>query len=823
MIEENVGLKQRCMKAAKLMLEDSDAAPEAVGLDLLGLVFLRAVEGGPGMRGTAAALGQAMATLERANPALQGVLPTDYTQYSDAALARVLALLEPATAQDLDNDALGTLYEDFLFRHAKSISDSHGAVYTPPSVVRLMTNILEPDHGILLDPACGSGRMFLGGVGRDVTCYGQELMPAAARLCRMNLALHGLRGTVAASNTLYQDAHGLEGKCDFVLANPPYNLKNVDTAQVLAAGRLPFGLPCGAEGAARNVNYLWLSYVYAYLNDWGRAAVVMVATAADARGDAQRLRREMVETGHLEAMIGVNDRFFKNRNVGSTLWFFDKGRAQEDTLFVDARGYDCALDRTRRGWDRWQIKNLTAIVWLFRGRQDKYRALLEEYRQELGTPLPGSLAEARKMFRDRPQALAAAEAAVWLYEKFCGGVYRDIPGLCRRVSRAEMAKHEYSLNPVEYVYPVPQTDTAPGWAEVCLGDIGDLCGGLNFKADAYGPGTGIILGTDFQDRTYPDYDSLGQVRAECVKPGHELKDGDIVIARSNGTAGLVGRCMLIREPPCPVTFSHNCIRFRGQDRRKYDPEFMTYLMKTNAFRSAMAAQARDGTTKNLSQQSLGAYMIRVPDIRRQREIAAILRGYDAKIQAGERQIRSLQMEAARMFEVRFRAEGFRNCVHTPLEDLLELHYHKRPIGTEPGEIPLYSSRGVLCHVAEAKLEGEYILVPRKGDLSHVMLARGRFSANETLFCGRPKRADVTMYLYHYLLSYGLEKLDARLRKPQINLKSLNALPVPMPAEETLKAFEDAAEQCWQTIQETEQKNRALLRERDDMIEMLFRQ
>ncbi|MBR5570699.1 MAG: N-6 DNA methylase, partial [Oscillospiraceae bacterium] len=288
------------------------------------------------------------------------------------------------------------IYEYFLNKFAKNIASDDGVFFTPKSLVKMIVNVLEPKKGILLDPACGSGGMFVqtgdfvnhAGMSANaaMTFYGQEKVEYNAQLCLMNMAVHGLNGKILSgneANTFYHDAHALEGCCDYVMANPPFNVDKVKSESAMNAGRLPFGVPSiNAAKEFGNGNYLWISYFYAYLNEKGRAGFVMASSATDSSGKDRDIRQKLVETGHVDVMMSVGNNFFYTKSLPCSIWFFDKGKAeaiQDHVLFIDARNYYTVVDRTLNEWSEWQLKNLNAIVWLYRGEVDKYQALLREY------------------------------------------------------------------------------------------------------------------------------------------------------------------------------------------------------------------------------------------------------------------------------------------------------------------------------------------------------------------------------------------------------------------------------------------------------------
>lgn len=255
-----------------------------------------------------------------------------------------------------------------------------------------------------------------------MTFYGQEKVEYNAKLCLMNMAVHGLTGVIKSgdeANTFYHDAHNKEGECDYVMANPPFNVDKVKAESAQNAGRLPFGLPAVNDaGEISNANYLWISYFYAYLNEHGRAGFVMASSATDSQRKDKDIREALVNTGHVDVMISVGNNFFYTKSLPCTLWFFDKGKPEnllDKVLFIDARNYYTVVDRTLNEWSEWQLKNLAAIVWLYRGETDKYKALLQEYHAVLGSD---SFEDSKKKLEEQIQSLRAeAKAAVDNAEK----------------------------------------------------------------------------------------------------------------------------------------------------------------------------------------------------------------------------------------------------------------------------------------------------------------------------------------------------------------------------------------------------------------------
>ena len=449
----------------------------------------------------------AMELVEQQSEQLSGVLPKDYTMFSDELLAELLRIFNKSALDEVGGDIVGRIYEYFLNKFAKNIAQDDGVFFTPKSLVKMIVNVLEPTQGVLLDPACGSGGMFVqtgdfvehAGMraNASMTFYGQEKVEYNAKLCLMNLAVHGLTGVIKSgdeANTFYHDAHNLAGECDYVMANPPFNVDKVKSESAQSAGRLPFGLPSvNKNKEVGNANYLWISYFYAYLNERGRAGFVMASSATDSQGKDKDIREKLVQTGHVDVMVSVGNNFFYTKSLPCSLWFFDKGKREElrdRVLFIDARNYYTVVDRTLNEWSEWQLKNLNAIVWLYRGEADKYHALLKEYRQELGemlsfpdrakqleTDLKNAQAEAKEAvaqaarkekkrieaeYQDTIQAieqkLTVAKEALWLTEKFGEGEYADIPGLCRVATLGEIEAKGYSLTPGAYVGVAPTED-----------------------------------------------------------------------------------------------------------------------------------------------------------------------------------------------------------------------------------------------------------------------------------------------------------------------------------------------------------------------------
>lgn len=471
----------------------------------------------------------AMQLIEDQSEQLTGVLPKSYTDFSDELLAELLRIFNNSALDDVGGDIIGRIYEYFLNKFAKNIASDDGVFFTPKSLVKMIVNIIEPKQGVLLDCACGSGGMFVqsgdfvnaAGMNANstMTFYGQEKVEYNAQLCLMNMAVHGLTGVIKSgdeANTFYHDAHNLNGCCDYIMANPPFNVDKVKAESCENAGRLPFGLPSvNKNKEVGNANYLWISYFYSYLNEHGRAGFVMASSATDSQGKDKDIREKLIKTGHVDVMISVGNNFFYTKSLPCSLWFFDKAKGEairDKVLFIDARNYYTVVDRTLNEWSEWQLKNLNAIVWLYRGETEKYTALLQEYSDylhaeaeaaenddlkdavyqdsfaDIVSALKEKLSALRKAAKAEVDAagkrdkksvqqqyddriayienmLIVAKEAHWLYEKFGDGVYADVLGLCKLASISEIEEKGWSLTPGAYVGVAPVEDDGVDFAE----------------------------------------------------------------------------------------------------------------------------------------------------------------------------------------------------------------------------------------------------------------------------------------------------------------------------------------------------------------------
>ena len=345
-----------------------------------------------------AAVTDAMEAVEDHFPPLAGQLPKDYQGFEDDVLEEMMRTFDSEALRTASGDVFGRIYEYFLAEFSKQGAHDNGEFFTPPSIVQTIVNVIEPDHGIFFDPACGSGGMFvqsghfIEGQGQNtmqrVTFYGHEKNETTAKFAQINLSVHGLQGNIRAGNeaiTYYRDPHELAGKCDFVMANPPFNVDEVDAEKVKGDKRLPFGFPgVNKSKKVSNANFLWLQYFYSYLNENGRAGVVMSSQASSAgRGEAE-VRQKMVETGALDVMIDIRGNFFYTRTIPCQLWFFDRTKERDEArrdhvLMLDARNIFRKVTRAIFDFSPEQQKNIAAIIWLYRGQSKRFLSLVESY------------------------------------------------------------------------------------------------------------------------------------------------------------------------------------------------------------------------------------------------------------------------------------------------------------------------------------------------------------------------------------------------------------------------------------------------------------
>lgn len=382
------------------------------------------------------AINDAMKAIETDNEELRDVLPKNYQSFEKRILIELLKILN-SIPMDIEGDTFGKIYEYFLGEFAMTEGQKGGEFFTPTSIVKLIVEVIEPYHGRIFDPACGSGGMFVQSAhfvekhkkrpSDEIAVYGQENKTETLRLCKLNLAVHGLSGDIKDGNTYYEDPHHCVNKFDFVMANPPFNVDRVDKERIKDDPRFPFGMP-----KTDNANYLWIQIFYSALNKNGRAGFVMANSAGDARASELEIRKKLIESKAVDVIISIGSNFFYTVALPCTLWFFDKGKTltpslsqkerekavdrKDKVLFIDARHIYRQIDRAHRDFTPEQIEFIAGIVRLYRGDN-----------------------------------MVETLHATSLQEKFPDGKYRDVAGLCKVATIKEIEAQGWSLNPGRYV------------------------------------------------------------------------------------------------------------------------------------------------------------------------------------------------------------------------------------------------------------------------------------------------------------------------------------------------------------------------------------
>lgn len=371
------------------------------------------------------AINDAMKLIEQENEDLRDVLPKNYQRIENSTLRELIRVLA-SIPDDIEGDAFGKIYEYFLGKFAMKEGQKGGEFFTPTSLVKLIVEVIEPYHGQILDPASGSGGMFVQSAkfvehhkkipSKEISMNGIERVTETIRLAKMNLAVHGLSGDIREANSYYEDPHESYGKFDFVMANPPFNVSGVDKERIKGDKRFSLGIP-----STDNANYLWIQLFYHSLNEKGRAGFVMANSAADARGAELEIRKQLIKSGAVDALISIGPNFFYTVTLPCTLWFFDRAKPKtlhkDSVLFIDARNIFRQIDRAHRDFTPDQVEFIANIARLHRG--------------------------------EPVETMCGSEAQ--LKEKFPDGKYQDIAGLCKVASIAEIEAQGWSLNPGRYV------------------------------------------------------------------------------------------------------------------------------------------------------------------------------------------------------------------------------------------------------------------------------------------------------------------------------------------------------------------------------------
>jgi len=355
------------------------------------------------------AIDNAMKLIEDEYDNLKGVLPKNFSIFSKDLLRELLRIFNKEVLQKAEGDLFGKIYEYFLNKFAMTGAQEGGEFFTPMSLVQTIVNVIQPDHGIVFDPACGSAGMFVQTgyfieseghkPAEKVTFYGQEKADLNTKLAKMNLTVHGLEGNIQEGNTFYEDKHNLVGGADFVMANPPFNVDGVDKAKD-AVKKDPRLMIDGKVNLPKNdnANYLWIQYFYNYLKPIGRAGFVMASSASDAGHSEKDIREKLVKTGAVDVMMAIGNNFFYTRSLPCTLWFFDRAKEQDierkdKVLMLDARKIYRKVTSKVNDFSPEQLQNLICIVNLYRGNTQKFESTVKDYLQT-STDLAKETAEA---------------------------------------------------------------------------------------------------------------------------------------------------------------------------------------------------------------------------------------------------------------------------------------------------------------------------------------------------------------------------------------------------------------------------------------------
>jgi len=398
------------------------------------------------------AINDAMKAIEDENEELKDVLPKTYVRLEKDTLFTLLRIFN-SIPMDIEGDVFGKIYEYFIGEFAMSEGQRGGEFFTPTSLVKLIVEIIEPFHGRIFDPACGSGGMFVQSArfvenhrrnpSAEIMVYGQEKTAETIRLCKMNLAVHGLSGDIRQGNTYYEDHHNCVGRFDFVMANPPFNVDGVNKEKIAADPRFPYGMP-----KVDNANYIWIQQFWSALNDNGRAGFVMANSASDARQSELEIRRKLIEDRSVDVMVAIGPNFFYTVTLPCTLWFLDKKKdtdRKDRVLFIDARHIYTQIDRAHREFTPQQIEFIANIVRLYRG---------EDVETVNGSKMD---------------------------EAFPDGVYADVPGLCKVATIENIREQGYSLNPGRYVGVAERKEEDFDFMERLM-ELNEELEGLNLEA-----------------------------------------------------------------------------------------------------------------------------------------------------------------------------------------------------------------------------------------------------------------------------------------------------------------------------------------------------
>ncbi|MBP8792914.1 MAG: SAM-dependent DNA methyltransferase [Lutibacter sp.] len=444
-IDKNLPVNPRTGKKREANKDDFAAAGAILLNEKSKYDYLAALPEGEDI---AQAINNAMKLIEDEYKDLEGILPKSYQEFDDKLLRDLVRVFNKDAVKKAKGDVFGRIYEFFLMKFSMQGAGAQegGEFFTPPSLVNLIVNFIQPNHGIIHDPACGSGGMFVQtahfiqdhenkSVNEAITVYGTELKSNNTKLAKMNLAIHGIEGKIIESNSFYTNPHNLTGKCDFVMANPPFNVDKIDAKNKFLAedNRLPFGAPLTGKGTISNGNYLWMQYFHSYLNATGRAGFVMASSATDAGNAEKLIRQKLIETGDVECIVSISNNFFYTRSLPCHVWFFNKDKKKENKdkiLMIDARNTFRKVSTTINDFSDEHLEGLTALINAFRNNNVTLSAVEGSH-------------------KENEPALSLSNE--WLQTHFPNNNYQNVEGLCKIVDLAEVIEQDYSLTPGRYV------------------------------------------------------------------------------------------------------------------------------------------------------------------------------------------------------------------------------------------------------------------------------------------------------------------------------------------------------------------------------------
>ncbi len=476
-------------KGTRMEKSLKEIAIEKCGFFLPECAYYDYINNAPDDANKAVLVKKAMEAIEKENPKLEGVLPKEVygglvPEEEPELLSKIVRIFKDIP-ENSTLDIFGEIYEYFLGNFALAEGKDGGTFYTPATVVRYMVEVLNPEPGDkkFLDPACGSGGMFVQAARymhahnaskaeqMKFRCYGVEKEPDTVKLAKMNLLLNNVRGEITEANSFYSDPYNAVGQFDYVMANPPFNVDEVVFDKVKDDARFnTYGVPRNKSKSTKkesdkketvpNANYLWIGYFATALKETGKAALVMANSASDAGGSEHEIRKKLIEEGVISQMVTLPSNMFSSVTLPATLWFFDKQKCHTDKkdeiLFIDARNVFTQVDRAHRKFSDEQIKNLGIITKLYNGDEQAFVNLIEEYKvQKEKAP---EVSDDKEIM---PKSYWQTQID-WLNERFPEGKYQDVIGLCK-VAKLDgedgIIDQDYSLNAGRYVGVVIEDDS----------------------------------------------------------------------------------------------------------------------------------------------------------------------------------------------------------------------------------------------------------------------------------------------------------------------------------------------------------------------------